>query len=125
MRLNNIIILGLLLSIGLYGFVGCRKKKDTSAKVYVKDSNNNAVFNARVVLYPTGTVPGGEINVEVYDTSYTNQEGFATFHFNETYQLGQAGVVVLNIEATKDGNTGQGVVKVEEEVQTEVTVFIQ
>ncbi len=125
MRLNNFIILGLFLSIGVYGFVGCRKKKDTSAKIYVKDSNNNGVSNARVVLYPTGTVPGGEINVDVYDTSYTNPEGYATFHFNETYQLGQAGVVVLNIEATKDGSAGQGVIKVEEEVQSETTVFIQ
>ncbi len=125
MRLNHFIILGLFLSIGLSGFVGCRKKKDTSAKVYVKDASNNSVSNARVVLYPTGTQPGGEINVNVYDTSYTNPEGYATFHFNETYQLGQAGVVVLNIEATKDGSVGQGVIKVEEEVENETTVFIQ
>ena len=55
----------------------------------------------------------------------TDASGKATFNFNDVYQLGQAGVAVLNIDATKDGKTGQGIIKVEQEETSEETVFIQ
>ncbi len=35
------------------------------------------------------------------------------------------GVAVLNIEASKDGAVGQGIIKVEQETISEETVFIQ
>ena len=124
MRLNKLVIFGLLLTIGTFSFVGCRKKKDTVAEITVRDNAGAAVVGAKVVLYPVGSQQGSVINVSIYDTAYTNVNGVARFSFNEEYQLGQAGVVVLNIIATSGSNVGQGIIKIEEEVETKETVYL-
>lgn len=124
MRLNKLMIFGLFLSVGVFTFMGCRKKKDTSAEITVRTSNGAAVANAQVVLYPTGSQQGSTINDAIYDTAYTNVEGIANFHFNDVYQLGQAGVVVLNIRAKSGNDVGEGIIKIEEEVQNKETVYL-
>ncbi len=124
MRLNKLMIFSIFLSIGMFAFIGCRKKKDTSAEITVRNSSGSAVANAQVVLYPTGSQQGSVINSEIYDTAYTNQEGVARFNFNEVYQLGQAGVVVLNIKAKSGSDVGEGIIKIEEEVETKETVYL-
>jgi hypothetical protein len=103
---------------------GCREKKDTIAIIYVRDAANDLVSGAQVVLYGQSTT-GQPANVALYDTTVTNLVGEARFNFNDVYQLGQAGVAVLNIEASKDGEDGQGIIKIEQEVTSEETVFIQ
>jgi hypothetical protein len=103
---------------------GCRKKKDTIANIYVKDDNNLLVDQAMVVLYGTNTA-GTPQQVAVFDTAYTNIEGMATFNYNDIYQLGQAGVAVLDIKAQKLNKIGQGIIKIEAETTNEETVFIQ
>ena len=103
---------------------GCREKKDTIAVIYVRDAANDLVSGAQVVLYGQSTT-GQPANVALYDTTVTNLVGEARFNFNDVYQLGQAGVAVLNIEASKDGEDGQGIIKIEQEVTSEETVFIQ
>lgn len=110
-----------------FSSTGCKKKKDTIAKVYVRDVNNNPVVAAEVILYGENTNPpnsGSQNPVALMDTTTTNGSGEAIFNFNDVYQLGQAGVAVLNIKATKDGNTGNGIIKVEQETTSEETVFI-
>ena len=124
MLLNKLVIFGLLLTIGTFSFVGCRKKKDTVAEITVRDNAGAAVVGAKVVLYPVGSQQGSVINVSIYDTAYTNVNGVARFSFNEEYQLGQAGVVVLNIKATSGSDVGQGIIKIEEEVETKETVYL-
>ena len=111
-------------AVTLVSLTSCRKKLDTIAHIYVKDETNASVSNAMVVLYGTNTQSTPQ-QVAVYDTSYTNANGLATFNYNEIYQLGQAGVAVLNIEAYKDGAEGQGIIKVEQETTSEETVYIQ
>ncbi len=103
---------------------GCRKKKDTIAKIYVRDISNQLVSGAQVVVYGQSTI-NQPANVTLYDTTQTNSSGVAEFNFNDVYQLGQAGVAVLNIEATKSGYAGEGIIKVEQETTSEETVFIQ
>jgi hypothetical protein len=61
----------------------------------------------------------------LYDTTTTNTSGEARFNFNDVYQLGQAGVAVLNIEASANGLSGEGIIKVEQETTSEETVFVQ
>lgn len=124
MRLNKLIVFGLFLSIGMLTFLGCRKKKDTVAEITVRNSNGSTVADAQVILYPTGSQQGSTINESIYDTAYTNQEGKARFSFNDVYQLGQAGVLVLNIRAKSGTSVGEGIIKIEEEVETEETVYI-
>jgi hypothetical protein len=109
--------------LGAVSVSGCRKKKDTLAHIYVKNNTNQSVDNAMVVLYGTNTA-GTPQQVAVFDTSYTNVEGLATFNFNEIYQLGQAGVAVLDIKAQKLNQVGIGIIKIEAEKLNEETVII-
>jgi hypothetical protein len=95
----------------LVSLSACRKKMDTVAHIYVKDETNASVSNAMVVLYGTNTQQTPQ-QVAVFDTAYTNVNGLATFNYNELYQLGQAGVAVLDIKAQKGNKTGQGIIKI-------------
>jgi hypothetical protein len=122
--MNKIIFFSALFIVASVAVSGCRKKKDTIANVYVKDDNNILVDQAMVVLYGTNTA-GTPQQVAVFDTSYTNVEGMATFNYNDIYQLGQAGVAVLDIKAQKLNKIGQGIIKIEAETTNEETVFIQ
>ncbi|PWL31392.1 MAG: hypothetical protein DCO96_04130 [Fluviicola sp. XM-24bin1] len=112
----------MLLFVGTIS-VSCRKKQDTIAKIVVRDANNAPVYNARVIVYGQSTTNQAS-SVVLYDTAMTSSAGEAIFNFNETYQLGQAGVAVLNIDVQKGGLVGQGIIKVEQETTTEEVVFI-
>lgn len=118
------IFLALFAVVALGTMVGCRKKKDTIAIIYVRDSANQPVADAQVVLYGQSTT-NQPSSVVLYDTTMTNSAGEAQFNYNDVYQLGQAGVAVLNIDVKKNGLTGQGIIKVEEETTSEETVYIQ
>jgi hypothetical protein len=117
-------LFALIAILGVGVNVSCRKKKDTIAKIYVRDASSQYVEGATVILYGQSTINQGA-NVVLYDTTLTNSSGVAVFNYNEVYQLGQAGVAVLNIKAYKNGAQGQGIIKIEEEVTSEETVFIQ
>lgn len=115
-----ILSFGLLLAVAY----SCVKKEDTIAKIEVRDENNNLVEEAMVVLHGTSTC-NCPSQVVVYDTAFTNAAGIATFNYNEIYQLGQAGVAVLDIEAYKGNRQGQGIIKIEAEKTNEESVIIQ
>jgi hypothetical protein len=122
---STAILLGAVIGMGVvFSSSGCRKKKDTIAKIYVRDTSNALVVGAQVVLKGESTVTPSP-PVVLFDTTTTNSAGEAIFNFNDVYQLGQAGVAVLNIEAQKNGLTGQGIIKVEQETTSSETVFIQ
>lgn len=112
-----VILLGVFFSS-----TGCRKKKDTIANVYVLDENNAAVAGATVRMYGTATVQGKAPVVDLSTTS--DGSGLATFSLNDIYQLGQSGVAVLDITVVKDSMSGQGIIKIEQEVENDVTVFV-
>ena len=116
----------LLLSVVLFAFTftSCRKKGDTIANIYIKDETNTNVSGAMVFLYGTNTSNTPQ-QVAVFDTAYTNSTGLASFNYNDIYQLGQAGVAVLDIKAQKLNRIGQGIIKIEAETINEETVFIQ
>lgn len=124
MKMNRYIALSVVALLSLTMFVGCRKKQDTIAEITVLDASNQAVSGARVVIYGQSTT-NQPANVVLYDTTETNSSGVAIFNFNDVYQLGQAGVAVLNIDVQKDQLTGQGIIKVEQEVTSKETVFVQ
>ena len=113
-----------LVIMGLIVIGSCVKKEDTIAKIEVRDENNDVVEQAMVVLHGTSTC-NCPSQVAVWDTAYTNAAGIATFNYNEIYQLGQAGVAVLDINAYKANRFGQGIIKIEAEMTNEETVIIQ
>jgi hypothetical protein len=124
MKINRFLAFSLIALLSTATLMGCRKKQDTIAEITVLDASNQAVANARVVIYGQSTT-NQPANVVLYDTTTTNAKGIATFNFNDVYQLGQAGVAVLNIDVQKDALTGQGIIKVEQEVTSTQTVFVQ
>jgi len=124
MKSINLKFIGLIAFLAIAVLYGCRKKEDTIAIIKIRNNANEAVAGAQVILYGKSTT-NQPSSVVLYDTTNTNAAGEATFNFNDTYQLGQAGVAVLDIQASKDGMTGQGIIKVEEETTSEETVFIQ
>ena len=124
MKLNKLFILTAIAFIGFTGFMGCRKKEPTIAKIHVRDSSNQSVVGARVVLYGQSTT-NQPASVVLFDTTISNSSGEAVFNFDDVYQLGQAGVAVLNIDVTMGTLAGQGIIKVEQETTSEETVFIQ
>ena len=115
----------LVIGMGVvFSSTGCRKKKDTTASIYVLDANNQRVAGAQVVLKGESTVQNSP-PVVLFDTALSDGAGVAYFNFNDVYQLGQAGVAVLNIEARKDALEGEAIIKIEQEEENEETVFIQ
>ena len=126
MKMKSIFLYSALLIGASYMFSACNKKKDTIGKVYVYDENKNPVSSCQVVLYPKpteGTGSGKEL-VEA-DTALTNASGEAIFNLNHLYQLGQAGVAVLNIKATKDALSGDGIIQIVEEETSEADVVVK
>ena len=103
----------------------CNKKKDTFAKIYVRNAANTLVPGVKVILYGESSEPGKQGKVNISDTTTTNSAGEAIFNLNYMYQAGQAGVAVLNITAKKDLLSGSGIIKIVEEETNDETVFIQ
>jgi len=125
MKGNKFLVSSVFALLCIAAFVGCRKKQDTIAEITVRDSSNQAVVGAQVIIYGQSTTNQPTANVVLYDTTSTNSSGVAIFNFNDVYQLGQAGVAVLNIDVQKDVLTGQGIIKVEQETTSTETVFVQ
>ncbi|MFT5858245.1 MAG: hypothetical protein ACI865_000329 [Flavobacteriaceae bacterium] len=124
MKLNKFFTFSLFALLIGVTFVSCRKKEDTIAVIKVLDANNQVVIGATVILYGQSTT-NQPSSVDLYDTTQTNSAGEASFNFNEVYQLGQAGVAVLNIDVNSGSLSGQGIIKIEQETTTTETVFVQ
>ena len=59
------------------------------------------------------------LGLEIYDIN-----SVIRFNFNDGYQLGQAGVAVMNVEAEKEGNIATGIIKIEQETNSKETIFL-
>lgn len=101
-------------------FTGCYKKKDTIAIVKVVDESSSPVSNARVIIYGSGT----QGTVTLRDTAFTNSAGEAQFNLNDVYQSGQAGVAIVDVEVSKDGDFAYGIMKIEQEETTREVVTL-
>ncbi|NRA11115.1 MAG: hypothetical protein HRT57_04065, partial [Crocinitomicaceae bacterium] len=118
------VFLGLFILFGVTALTSCRTKEPTIAKIYVRNAANAPVAGATVIIFGQSTT-NQPSSVVLYDTTTTNAAGEAIFNFDDVYQLGQAGVAVLNINVEGGGMVGQGIIKIEQEVTSEETVFIQ
>lgn len=113
----------LILSICFLALVSCHKKKDTLVEITVKNETNQVISGANVTLF---TLPPFEPNsipvLEMEGTTDIN--GVIRFNFNDVYQLGQAGVAVLNIGVKKGDLEGSGIIKVEQEEVSTKVIFV-
>lgn len=106
-------------------FTSCVKEEPTVAVVHVKDSNGDPVQGATVRLYGAPSQSPPPANAIALDTTLTTDAtGTVTVDYSEFYKLGQAGFAVLDIEAYKGALYGVGIIKIEEQKTTEVTVEI-
>lgn len=101
----------------------CGKSGDTTATITVLDASGLPVPGAlvNVVGYDSYGYNSGRIDRE----TQTDGNGKAVFNFNDLYERGAAGFAVLEITVEKGGLTGDGIIKVEEETNSEATVSIQ
>lgn len=115
-----------LLILGLIGLssIGCRKKDDTIVEITIKNSANQSVGGASVKLFTQPPYEANSSPVLEMEGS-TDINGVIRFNFNDVYQLGQAGVAVLNIEVKKNDLDGTGIIKVEQEEVSKKTIYIQ
>lgn len=123
-KFYTFILIATLISGSIIASTSCRKKGDTIARITVRDSVNQVVPNATVILGATSTTDPQQ-PVAFGDTATTNNSGIAIFNFNDVYKLGQAGVGVFDVVATKSGFHGESIIKVEEEKVNESTVFLR
>ncbi len=104
----------------------CDKVEETIATVRVVNSFGSPVSGATVRLYAVGSVDADQIGEIRFDTTQvTNGSGRVSFNFSDFYKQGQAGFVVLDIEAEKGALYGQGIIKIEEEETNEESLTIE
>lgn len=119
-------VLGLTLISTACLLTSCQQEVETIATVIVKNELGSAVPGATVRLFGVGSVEDDFIGEVRFDTTaVTNGTGKVSFNFSEFYKQGQAGFVVLDIEASKGSLFGQGIIKIEEEATTEEVVNIE
>jgi hypothetical protein len=103
----------------------CVKEEPTVAIVRIIDANGDPVPGATVRLYGSPSQTPPPPNAIALDTTLlTNSAGTVTVDYSESYKLGQAGFAVLDIEAYKGALYGVGIIKIEEQETTEVTIEI-
>lgn len=120
MKISKLIFILIPVLFAYTLFSGCRKKKDTIAKVFVRNSTGDGVATTTVILKGVSTTSKAS---NFADTAVTNSSGEAIFNLNDLYKLGQAGVAVLDITATKNTTVTTGVIQVEQETVSEATVY--
>ena len=105
--MKKIILFSLIALVGVSFSSGCRKKEHTTAKIIIRDAQNALVLGATVRVYGESTTTKASV---VDSTITSDYKGEAMFNYDDIFQLGQAGVAVLNIDASKNGLTGTGIV---------------
>lgn len=99
---------------------------ETIANVVVLNELGAPVQGATVRLYAFGSVDEDFVGEPRFDTtSVSNAAGMVSFNFSTFYVEGQAGFAVLDIEASKAALSGTGLIKIEEELTNEATIFIE
>lgn len=123
MPLKAIFTAALLFILGA-GLGSCNKEKDTKAQITVLDSAGAVVAGAYVKLFANPTTPLQADFSRLTKEGTTGSDGKVTFDYSEFYKRGQAGFAVLDIMASKDSLTGDGIIRIEEEQTNEETVVI-
>jgi len=114
----------ILFSAMVVSTTGCYRKKDTIAKIYVVDQNNQRVPGAIVTLIPESTQAPYNQQLVADRISSTNRSGEAIFIYNDVFKSGQAGVAVMKIKVEYAGTEQESIIKIDQETTSEKTVVI-
>ncbi|MDA1335564.1 MAG: hypothetical protein O2818_01625 [Bacteroidetes bacterium] len=108
-----------------FSLPSCYEVEETIANVVVLNDLGAPVQGATVRLFAFGSGSGNGGEPRFDTTAVSNAAGMVTFNFSEFYVEGQAGFAVLDIEASKAALFGTGLIKIEEQMTNEATVFIE
>ncbi len=118
--------LALMASMAVLSLSSCHEVEETIANVVVLNDLGAPVQGASVRLFAFGSVDEDFVGEPRFDTTaVSNAAGQVSFNFSSFYVEGQAGFAVLDIEAPKAALFGTGLIKVEEEMTNEATVYIE
>ena len=118
--------LALMASMAVLSLSSCHEVEETIANVVVLNDLGAPVQGASVRLFAFGSVDEDFVGEPRFDTTaVSNAAGQVSFNFSSFYVEGQAGFAVLDIEASKAALFGTGLIKVEEEMTNEATVYIE
>ena len=120
------IFLPITVLLFFFGLSSCHEVEETIANVIVLNDLGSPVQGASVRLFALGSVNQDFVGEPRFDTTaVSNAAGLVSFNFSSFYVEGQAGFAVLDIEASKASLSGTGLIKIEEEVTNEATIFIE
>lgn len=118
--------LALMASMAVLSLSSCHEVEETIANVVVLNDLGAPVQGASVRLFAFGSVDEDFVGEPRFDTTaVSNAAGQVSFNFSSFYVEGQAGFAVLDIEASKAALFGTGLIKIEEEMTNEATVYIE
>lgn len=116
-KINKFFILGSLI-LCFFSTNSCYKKKDTLAVIEVLDSvTESPIINSSVRLFYVDSFGGSKFDL----TKNTSSNGFVTFDFSGSYNEGQSGFIVLDIEV--DG-VYVGVINIEALTTTKKIIYV-
>ena len=120
-------LLFLPICIGLLILSSCESKDPSILKVYVRNSTNSLVDNARVVVI--GDQQSNPATMDFVDTIYTNSSGFATInmdqYFDKLPNSNKNTTGYFDLIVDKDTTSGVGQVKCKSHTTTVETVIVQ
>ena len=118
--------LALMAFVAVLSLSSCHEVEETISNVVVLNDLGAPVQGASVRLFAFGSVDEDFVGEPRFDTTaVSNAAGQVSFNFSSFYVEGQAGFAVLDIEASKAALFGTGLIKVEEEMTNEATVYIE
>lgn len=136
--MNNMKKLGkmsllLLLAAGLvFVNAGCKKIKDTSAEIFVRNAAGNPIAGASVRLFGEASQQQNDLGeIRFDDTKYTDGAGRVFFDYTDYYKAGQAGFAVLSVEIRKElppptpSQFLESIIKIEEQTNNVATYTLE
>ena len=116
-KINRFFILGILI-LCVFSINSCSKKKDTLAVIEVLDSvTESPIINSNVRLFYVDASGSSKFDL----SKNTNSNGFVTFDFSDSYNEGQSGFIILDVEV--DG-IYLGVINIEELTTTKKIIYV-
>ena len=116
-KINRFFILGILI-LCFFSINSCSKKKDTLAVIEVLDSvTESPIINSSVRLFYVDASGSSKFDL----SKNTNSNGFVTFDFSDSYNEGQSGFIILDVEV--DG-VYLGVINIEELTTTKKIIYV-
>ena len=116
-KINRFFILGILI-LCVFSINSCSKKKDTLAVIEVLDSvTESPIINSSVRLFYVDASGSSKFDL----SKNTNSNGFVTFDFSDSYNEGQSGFIILDVEV--DG-VYLGVINIEELTTTKKIIYV-